>query len=751
MRPLKKTNYLQMKKRIYILGLLLLFFMIPAINIAQSNALKLANDLYDNLAFSDAISKYEEVLVTDSLNAEALIKLANCYRLTNNNKKALQTYAIVVKLAEAQPIHTLFYAQELMAAGKYEEAKICMKNYSEDERGNIFSLSIENMKKFYRHVDNYDITKVNFNSSKNDFSPAFWNDNIVFTSSRERASLISYKSAWTGHNFDALYFVKLTKDGTFSKPELFNKDLQSRYNLGTASFSNEGKFMYFTQNNIINNEEVRDTNGRLNLKILQATLNNNGKFGDVKDFFYNNDAYNCAHPAINSDGTILFFSSDMPGGFGGMDIWVSFKKDSLWTQPENLGAEYNSAGNELFPYIFRDSILYYSSNGLEGMGGLDIYKTLLDNTGMPYGKLTNLGAPINTPMDDFGIAIMHDGKSGYYSSNFGNTNNDDDILAFKIIKPFINIKGIVADKHTNSAVPFSKITLKNESGEYLDDVISNENGEFTLTAIHDRNYKIEGFHEDYFCGSPVKVSTQINALEKEVIAKLTLEKKVNVNLNIYLTDLSDDKPLNNVTIQILNKKNNESSTYSTSALGDCLINLTNLKLNDSLVLKITLSKDKYVTKEIEKVYFIDKTDVIYLKESIGMIKVGVKINDLLSINPIYFDFDKHNIRKDAAIELDKVVALMKQYPDIKIELGSHTDCRGKKDVNMKLSVKRARASANYIVSKGISRKRINYKGYGETQLINDCDCKTKRPTPCSKEEHALNRRTEFIIIGEIDL
>jgi len=737
-----------MKKRIYIFGLLLIFFIAPALSYAQSGLLKSANELYDLLAFSDAIPKYVEVLQTDSMNAEALIKLANCYRLTNNNSKALQTYAKVVKLPEAQPIHMLFYAQELMAAGKYEEAKICMKEYTQDERGSIFSLSIENMKKFYRHIDNYDVKKVDFNSSRNDFSPSLWHNNIVFSSSRERPNLISYKSAWTGHDFDALFITKQTTDGKFSKPQLFNKELQTRYNVATASFSNEGKHMYFTQNNIVNNEDIRDTNGRVNLKIFQVTLKDNEKFGDVKEFYYNSNAYNCAHPAINSNGTILYFSSDMPGGFGGMDIWVSFKKDSIWTIPENLGADYNSVGNELFPYIFKDSILYFSSNGKDGIGGLDIYKVLLNNQGMPNGKLKNIGAPINTPMDDFGIALLDDGQSGYYSSNFGNTNNDDDIYSFRIIKPFVNIKGVVADNHTLMAIPFSKIVLKNETGDILDDVLANENGEFSFTATHAENYELEGQHNDYFSGMPVKVSTHIENVKTEIIANVSLSPKVNVNLNIYVSDVKDSKPLNNVTIQVVNTQNNETGIYTTSSIGECLINLTNIRLNDSLALKITLLKDDYVTKEIDKVYFIDKTDNIHLKASIGMIREGAKINDLIVINPIYFDFDKHNIRKDAAIELDKVVALMKQYPDIRIELGSHTDCRGKWDVNMRLSNKRAKSSANYIISRGISRNRVTYKGYGETKLINDCDCKGKSAKPCSKEDHALNRRTEFIIIGK---
>ncbi|MDD3875541.1 MAG: carboxypeptidase regulatory-like domain-containing protein [Bacteroidales bacterium] len=737
-----------MKKHIKFLGLALILSVGPFITHAQYRMLKKANDYYNHLAFNEAIPRYMEVLKKDSMNSEALIKLADCYRLINNNPKALETYAKVIGLNEALPLHRFLYAQALMIAGRYEEAKVYMNSYTADDRGRIFSKSIENIWSFYKDAELYHTKKVCFNSSKNDFSPAIWlNNRIVFTSSRTRATMVSYKNAWTGDFYDALYITSLNKRGKFRRARRFNKDIHTRYNVGAASFSTDGKHIYFTRNNIIENEDIRSADGKVNLKIFQATLDKYNQFGNTREFFYNSAEYNCAHPAINTTENILYFSSDMPGGYGGMDIWMSKKTDTTWSQPVNLGSKINTAGNEVFPYNFNDKSLYFSSNGLDGMGGLDIYKVDIYENGIPHETVVNIGAPINSPFDDFGIVFNTDGESGYYSSNFGNINNDDDIYEFTVLKPETNIKiqGTVTDNQTREVISEAKVILKDLSGSVIDEVFTDVNGNYSITAAYGKDYTILCQKDKYSDAMPKSVSTSVNEEITEIRVNLGLEKKTFVRLVVSVTDSQNNDPIENVKIEILNNKTNLIEIFSTSANGNHIIELPDVNVGDSLNYKISLSKDGYISKVIDWMYFIAQIQDISLNEKLNKAQLGTSLDDVIVLNPIYFDLDKHNIRPDAAIELDKVVAFMMQNPTISIELGSHTDCRATAAYNLTLSEKRAKSSVDYIVSKGISRNRLKAKGWGETMLNNHCACEGDIPDPCTEEEHAKNRRTEFLI------
>jgi outer membrane protein OmpA-like peptidoglycan-associated protein/tetratricopeptide (TPR) repeat protein len=739
-----------MKKQIQLLGLAILLLIMPFYTLAQKGLLKKANEYYEFFAFSEAIPKYVQVLKKDSSNAEVLIKLADCYRLTNNNQKALETYSKVITFKEATELHKFLYAQALMKAGKYEDAKSFMSTYTLDERGKIFAKSIDEIKRFYKYEKNYKISKTTFNSPKNDFCPAIWKDNsIVFTSSRVRSHLISYKNAWNGDNYDVIYITKKVDGEKYSKPSIFSELIQTRYNDGSASFSKDGNYIYFTRNNIVDNVDIRGTDGKINLQIFQAKLNKYNHFADVKEFFYNSPEYSCAHPSTNANGTILYFSSDMPGGFGGMDLWVSYKKDTTWGKPINLGPKINTAGNEVFPYAFNDKALYFSSNGLDGMGGLDIYKVLLNDEGKPKDKLYNLGAPINSPSDDFGIVFYPEGNSGYYSSNFGNANNDDDIFAFTIVTPVImelNIKGTITDNQTNKVIPDAKVTLKDEAGTAIGEVLTDEFGNYSLMAEYDKEFNITCQKETYYDATPKSVSTKVDLGISEIIADLTLEKKSDILLIISVLNKKDSKPLDSVKIELLDNLTSKNDVFRTSPKGEYILSLKDKKIGDNLNYAIRLSKNGYVTKNVKFNKSLTSHGDIKISEYLDKLEIGVDLGKLAKLNPIYFDMGKYNIRPDAAEELDKVVKFMKEYSTVVIELGAHTDCRGTANSNLVLSEKRAQASVAYLVSQGIEKDRLSGKGYGESNPVNQCECEGKKVVPCSEVEHQQNRRTEFIVV-----
>jgi outer membrane protein OmpA-like peptidoglycan-associated protein len=725
-----------MKK--YILPFLVL---LSCSSIAQESVILAANKLYDARSYAEAIPKYERVMKKDSNNAIVLSKLADCYRLTNNAKGQILCYSKLFNTGKAEPMQKFFYGQALMTLGRYDEARKLMEENPNDERAKLFIKSINNMKAFSKNEDAYKVDTVSFNSPENDFSPIIFNGQVVFTSSRTKTSWINRKHGWTGANYYNIYTTQ-KESGLYSKPKKFMKDLESKYNDGPISISKDGTTIFFTRNNPKKKGE-EGTDGVYKLKIYEAVLNVDG-FERVKVMPFNNKDYNCAHPAISADGNTMYFVSDMEGGIGGLDLYVAKKgTDGQWGTPTNLGDKINTKGNEMFPFVNNEGLLFFSSNGRDGLGGLDIYEVKFKD-GKP-GKVYNMGKPINSAADDFGIVFTDDSKAGYLSSNRKNGGLDDDIYEFTVLRPVKRGKTVmltVKDKDSGEILAGSKLKINTDS------VYTNEKGEYEAFIEEDANYTITASKEKYFEG---KDSLNTKMSDQDEFAKtIVLEKDPDLSLYALVFDIKTNQPLDSVKITI---KDNASNTvfdeYITGSSGDYAKALKGKKLGDKLNYKITLQKRGYVTKDLDFAYDISKPGQIKLQEllnlGIGRTLIGMDLAKMIDIKPIYFDLGKSKIRPDAARELDKIVKVMNEYPNIIVELGAHTDCRAAAAANMKLSTARAKASAAYIVSKGINKTRINGKGYGETKLLNACACEKKLVSTCSEEEHAKNRRTEFII------
>jgi len=211
-------------------------------------------------------------------------------------------------------------------------------------------------------------------------------------------------------------------------------------------------------------------------------------------------------------------------------------------------------------------------------------------------------------------------------------------------------------------------------------------------------------------------------------------------------------PLNDVKITILDLLSGERlGVFTTNSIGEIQQGLLGKNLNDSLSYKIELVKEGYFPKTIYYLGKIVKAGLIdlshELKNQLKLDSIVTDLADMVEINPINFDLNKFNIRPDAAIELDKIVVIMNTYPDMVVELGSHTDCRGSNQYNLNLSDKRAAASAAYIKSRITNPDRIYGKGYGESMLLNDCECEGSVKSDCTEEDHSKNRRTEFRVIS----
>lgn len=724
-----------MKKYIKFVFAFILIFSVSFMTYAQRNALRKANKLYDSRAYSDAIPKYLKALKKDNSIAEAIFNLADCYRLTNNSKEAMNYYAKAVQCNASKPIHKLYYAQALMQNGNYSLAEKYLNEYKDDERGKTFSDAIKNINVYLKDTSKNQIKFAPFNSEYNDFSPVIYDNKVVFVSARTKATILKYIHSWTDKRYYYLYITQPNKNGKASKPKLFAPNIQIKYNDGPVSFAKDDKTIFFTRNNMKDNKVVRAETGDVKLNIYQAEFNKEKqRFDNIQSFNFNSDEYNTAHPAISPDGNRLYFVSDMPGGYGGMDIWYCSKIFGGWNNPVNLGSKVNTAGNEVFPYAYDDKTLYFSSNGLEGIGGLDIFSVKIDSTGKVIGKPRNIGANINSTADDFGITFYPDGYKGYFSSNRRNKDLNDDIYEFQIKQPFpYNI--LVMDTNTRQLLD-SKIKLVELNSQDKSE-LSEKSGNFTVDLYPHQTYDISAESNGYFPKSNLSYTAPQNNTEPYEIL-LKRQNKYFIRGTVY--EVLTNDVITHDSAEIVITDDNNNTVYSQLTDNNGQYHSPEL-----------LPNTRYTVTASKKGYYAIKPQIVESIPIEGAVRDfyihQIILGKAIVLKNIYFDFDKSSIRPDAASELDKIVTLLIENPDIIIELGSHTDCRGSKKYNEALSDRRAKASAAYIISKGIGNNRVSGKGYGEYQLLTDCPCEGNLISDCSEEDHQMNRRTEFKVTG----
>jgi outer membrane protein OmpA-like peptidoglycan-associated protein len=548
-----------------------------------------------------------------------------------------------------------------------------------------------------------------------------YKDGIVFTSSRKsEANLIQRYQAWNGDIFYGLFFAS-GSGASLNNVSRFEPKLQSKYHDGPVCFNSNGTQMYFTRNNKAKSQQKSNVAHTNRLKIFFST-SENGIFSKEQPFAYNSDSYSVCHPSLSADNQTLYFASDMPGGYGGMDIWKCSWNGTEWTQPVNMGAAINTKGHEVFPNTARNNQFYFSSNGHSGFGGLDLYQVNDDMT------IMNLGAPFNTSDDDFGMAILPDGNSGYFSSNRKGQGKNDDIFFFHKICMPVDI--IAIDNETGLPLVNTLLTVM-EDGQKREEFITNESGKFTSCLDPKKNYEFIAAKQEYNTGSLKLASSELSANSGTI--------KI---------------PLNKLPAPVITVKGRVQGTNGTVSGGEVLLEAT-----DGTMRKATTDNQGYYEfKNVAggKEYKVScsanncteameafSTAGIDGDRTLEFNLTSMCKGDIIKIENIYYEYNKFFIRNDAAVELDKVIALLRSYPSMVIELRSHTDARGSDSYNMKLSDQRARAAVEYMIKNGIDAKRLVAQGYGETELINEC----KNGFTCDDKKHEQNRRTEFKILS----
>ncbi len=616
----------------------------------EKSAKELKGDkFYFTYYFEKAIKYYSEANAANTLTTEGKRKLAESYQNMGQNSDAETIYsALVNSNSEVLPEDYYAYAMILKSNSKMDESTIWMEKFAflkpDDLRSRSFILNRNNLSQMQENTGGSKVTNMNINSSSADFATSYYKNQVVFTSSRRTNKIFQKKYNWNRQSYCNMYVSEI--DGTQLKnAEGFDKKINSKMHDGPASFSNDGTFMAFTKNHY----KDRSTDKIVELQIYFSTFTD-GKWSKAVPFTFNNQLYSVGHPSLSADGKTMYFTCDMPGGFGGSDIYKTVKDNAgTWQKPENLGNKINTESDEMFPFIEeKNGFLFFASNGHFGLGGFDVFYNELNGT-----ETVNMGIPVNSTQDDFALILNDKMNKGYFSSNRLGGIGDDDIYSVDLIKALkinIRIEGIAKDINENH-LPFTFITLKDSDGNTLDTLTTQEAGFYSFKAIKDKNYVIVGNKATYLEGTSV------------------------------------------------------ANTFS----------------EDTLV----------------------RSDVILLQKEIV---VNEDLAKAIYLNSIYFDFAQYAIRPDAALELDKIVKIMNQYPKLEVSLGSHTDCRGTETYNGYLSDYRATTSINYIKARISNPERISGKGYGETKLLNGCSCEGEVKSSCSKEEHQLNRRTEFIVI-----
>ena len=635
---------------------------------AQETKVKAATEEFDEYAFVDARKLYTRVAGRGFTSPEVLKKLGDSYYLTGEYQEASKWYSQLVTASEGgddnlEPEYYFKYAQSLKSTNRYDLADEQMEKFNEvngnDIRGEMFAKERDYLKEIEVQSGRYAASQVFFNSEMEDFAPSFYGDRVVFSSNRE-SSTGDYIHDWNDQPFTDLFIVDDPKDKNPTVTK-FDAGMNTPYHETTSVFTENEAVVYFTRNNYTKKKKLRrDESGTTKLKLFRSYKSNEG-WSTPEELPFNSDDFSTAHPALSPDGETLYFASDRPGTKGLSDLWkVSINSDGSFGDPVNLGDEINTEGRETFPFISENNKLFFASDGHVGLGGLDVFVTQLAENGTT-GEAFNVGKPVNSSADDFGLILNDKKGEGYFSSSRASGIGNDDIYSFVRTDKDVglltscaqNITGVTRDVKTDEILPQATVELRNIANEVVATKTSDNAGRFSFPDVD--------------CATS------------------------------YIVRAS--KP-----------------TYEPA---EAIVNTSN-------EVGLVLNRD------------------LYLKPPLR-VELGDDLAKTLELNPIYFDYDKFNIRPDAALELEKVIAVMKEYPNLKIDVRSHTDSRAPDAYNMTLSQNRNLSTIRYIVNNGgIANARLTGRGYGETQLTNACG----NGIECSEEEHQLNRRSEFIVIAK---
>ncbi len=605
--------------------------------------LRKGDQAYALMAYAKAQHHYELALakITDR---DATIRAAEACQQQNELKLAAERFHVADSISSLSGDDALHYGRVLLGLGRYEEAAerfmTVLKEHPEDQYAMDLYGSCQGYDSFYADSSRFIVSELPLPGIKTAFCAIPYKDGLVFAGEQDVKT--GRADPWNGLTFLDLYFAKKHTLATWEEALPLKGTVNGPYHEGPATFTDDGRTMYFTRSNYYDHKLGKDSQNTSHLKLFRATLDEKGEWGNIHEFSYNGEDFSTGHPALSADGKTLYFASDRPGGRGGSDIWRCIDTGTGWGEPRNLGPTVNSPGNELFPTLNGDK-LYFSSTAHENMGGLDIFETHEEND--RWTEPSNMGYPINTTHDDFSFVLDSTGKSGFLSSD---RNGIDRVHTFWMYEPIFFVDGDVTGDSASAFLPNTVLTLIEVATNDETTMTTGPDGHFSFKLKPNSRYSLRAVHEN-----------MIN--ESHALSTIGLSKSDTLHADFHLTSIVLDQPI--------------------------------------------------------------------------------------AVKNIYYDYDKWDLRTDAAIELDKLAHLFMDNPQLSFELGSHTDSRGGDIYNLVLSDMRANTAVDYLIRKGVDPQHITAKGYGETMLVNKC----RNGVSCTEEDHQQNRRTEFKVTNVKEL
>jgi outer membrane protein OmpA-like peptidoglycan-associated protein/tetratricopeptide (TPR) repeat protein len=662
---------------------------------AQEFAQKRAKRLFERTYYSQALPLYEEI-VKDNRSLEVLRNMSDCYYYTNDIDNALKFYRLLLNTFPDLDAEYYFrYTQSLKATGNYDEANALARKRLADNPA-----ALEDFEKQVHELENisgigkrFDIENLKVNTRNSEFGAVKSESTIVFAGIANGADAKKYK--WNDENYLNLLVIP-SKEATAAAP--FSEEINTIMHEADAVFTKDGKTMYFTRNNYKDGKRGKNAQKVSTLQIFKAE-SVKGKWTNVTSLPFNNENYSVEHPALSNDEQMLYFASDMPGTLGSFDIFCVSINGDKYGIPKNVGDKINTTRKEQFPFISKDGKLYFSSNGHFGYGLMDVFMSEMRNDN--FSAPVNVGLPVNSGYDDFAFNIDSETKEGFFASDRPGGKGGDDIYSLTETRPLLIqdcmqlIAGIISDIDTKLPLEKATVILQDKDKKELARTTTQPDGKFSFDANCESSYTVLASKEKY--SSDFRVLTLSKIRDKTNDASMELK-----------SDAAAKKEK-----EVLAEKEKKELTEKQ---------------------KQQHEKDKQLAEVKKK----EKEEAIISKE-----KDVVRDKDrlLIKTDPIYFDYDLWYIRKESKPILNRVIDLMKKYPDMVVEIGSHTDVRGNNAYNLELSSKRAASTREYFLKMGIPAARISAKGYGETVPIIQCI----PDHSCTEEQHELNRRSEFVI------
>lgn len=717
--------------KISISGLFLFIaILLPIFTSAQTTQEKKADLLYENLAYSKAVEIYEKLYKGDSTNAKYIQRLAYSYNKMLSYTKAAYYYSRLVLLNQHHPEDFYEYAQLLRIENKIDEYKVWLGKYliesPDDQRARKQLENISLLLKLSSNLENITIKNMEGNTRFTDMCPTFFKDRIVYSSAKDSFSRVENNYEWNNQPFLDLYVSKPGQHQSLGTDDAFSSKLNSRFHEGPVCFTSDFNTIYFTRNSYINRKISLTPEGINNLKIFISDFDGK-EWGKIRDFQFNSNKFSVGHPALSPDNKTLYFVSDMPGGFGETDIYKSEWINGAWGKPINLGESINTKGKEMFPYLDKDGILYFASNGQPGIGGLDNFAAKEEENGKYL--VVNMGSPINSQYDDFGFVIEKDSLSGYFSSNRLGGKGEDDNYSFKVNK--IDLRVVNYDDNTKKVIPGSKISLVSNEGIVLDSKIADQDGAVEFAIQPRAKYQLLAESKTYI-SEKKNIQIHISVIDFRQQEELFLKRNFPY-LTITVIDKETGLIIPNAVVNISDGKDVSSELKNKKGI-------FRMMTGDSANFSVYATAVSYFGRTSKYSYSVISNDSGEYTMTIELEKITV--GKQFVIEDLYYDLDKYNIRPDAAVVLDRLVKILVDNPAIRIQISSHTDSRASTEYNQKLSQRRSRSVIAYLVSKGIVLNRLVAKSYGESQLVNKC----ADGVDCTEAEHQANRRTVITIL-----